>query len=135
MYINLSCVVVSTNIYFTKHILSLALLPLSLSLSAMQRLSLDSSASKLHSYGGRKDDIDDLKRIESLSASPSSSTSVADYDDHDLKDFKPRRLSSLQSPFATTYQKQEKLVHFIPILTLICFIILYLSSHAPSQSG
>ncbi|KFK36452.1 hypothetical protein AALP_AA4G126200 [Arabis alpina] len=97
----------------------------------MQRLSLDSSASKLHSYGGRKDDIDDLKRIESVSVSPSSSSSVADYDDHD---FKPRRLSSLQSPFATTHQKQEKLVHFIPILTLICFIILYLSSHAPSQS-
>lgn len=103
----------------------------------MQRLSLDSSASKLHSYGGRKDetyDIDDLKRKESVSVSPSSSSSAADYDDHELKDFKPRRLS-LQSPFPTTHQKQEKLVHFIPVLTLICFIILYLSSHAPSQSG
>ncbi|CAE6030947.1 unnamed protein product [Arabidopsis arenosa] len=97
----------------------------------MQRLSLDSSASKLHSYGGRKDDIDDLKLV---SSSPSSSSSAADYDDHELKDFKPRRLSSLQSPFATTNQKQEKLVHFIPILTLICFIILYLTSYAPSQS-
>ncbi|ESQ52158.1 hypothetical protein EUTSA_v10017330mg [Eutrema salsugineum] len=102
----------------------------------MQRLSLDSSASKLYSYGGRKDDtydIDDLKRKESASSPPSSSSSPADYDDHELKDFKPRRLS-LQSPFAATHQKQEKLVHFIPVLTLICFIILYLSSHAPSQS-
>ncbi|KAG2309094.1 hypothetical protein Bca4012_081989 [Brassica carinata] len=95
----------------------------------MQRLSIDSSASKLHSY-----DIDDLKRKESLSSPPpphpSSSSSPADYDDHDLKDVKLRRLSSLQSP----YQKRENLVHFIPVLTLICFIILYLSSHAPSQS-
>ncbi|KAL1211110.1 hypothetical protein V5N11_008569 [Cardamine amara subsp. amara] len=101
----------------------------------MQRLSLDSSsASKLYSYGGgRKDDTYDIDDLKPVSSSPSSSPSVADYDDHELKDFKPRRLS-LQSPFATTHQKQEKLVHFIPILTLICFIILYLSSHAPSQS-
>uniref|UniRef100_A0A1J3GLM9 Uncharacterized protein n=1 Tax=Noccaea caerulescens TaxID=107243 RepID=A0A1J3GLM9_NOCCA len=103
----------------------------------MQRLSIDSSAaSKLHSYGARKDDtydIDDLKRKELASSPPSSSSSAADYDDHELKDFKPRRLS-LQSPFATTHQKQEKLVHFIPVLTLICFVILYLSSHTPSQS-
>ncbi|XP_022556123.2 LOW QUALITY PROTEIN: uncharacterized protein LOC111205059 [Brassica napus] len=99
----------------------------------MQRLSIDSSASKLHSYGGRKDDTydhDDLKHKESLSSPPFSSSSAADYDDDELKDFKPRRLS-LQS---STHQNGEKLVHFIPVLTLICFIILYLSSHAPSQS-
>lgn len=94
----------------------------------MQRLSIDSSsASKLHSY-------DDSKRNESLSSSPppsSSASSPADYDDHDdLKDVKLRRLSSLQSP----YQKRENLVHVIPVLTLICFVILYLSSHDPSQS-
>ncbi|CAL9235638.1 unnamed protein product [Arabidopsis halleri] len=100
----------------------------------MQRLSLDSSASKLHSYGGRKDDTYDIDDLKPVSSSPSSSSFAADYDDHELKDFKPRRLSSLQSPFATTNQKQEKLVHFIPILTLICFIILYLTSYAPSQS-
>ncbi|KAL0721037.1 hypothetical protein Bca4012_035636 [Brassica carinata] len=100
----------------------------------MQRLSIDSSVSKLHSYGGRKDDtydLDELKRKESLSSPPSSSSSsAADYDDHELKDLKPRRLS-LQS---STHQNGEKLVHFIPVLTLICFIILYLSSHVPSQS-
>ncbi|XP_010509613.1 PREDICTED: uncharacterized protein LOC104786007 [Camelina sativa] len=106
----------------------------------MQRLSLESSASKLHhhSYGGRKDDaydIDDLKPVSSSTPS-SSSSAAADYDDHELKkELKPRRLSSLQSPFAvTTNQKREKLVHFIPILTLLCFIILYLTSHPPSQS-
>ncbi|KAH0925326.1 hypothetical protein HID58_017582 [Brassica napus] len=41
----------------------------------MQRLSIDSSASKLHSYGGRKDDTydhDDLKHKESLSSPPLS---------------------------------------------------------------
>ncbi|CAN6996010.1 hypothetical protein BRARA_E00897 [Brassica rapa] len=100
----------------------------------MQRLSIDSSASKLHRTEGRKDDTydhDDLKHKESLSSPPlSSSSSAADYDDDELKDFKPRRLS-LQS---STHQNGEKLVHFIPVLTLICFIILYLSSHAPSQS-
>jgi hypothetical protein len=100
----------------------------------MQRISLDSSASKLHSYGGRKDDTYDIDDLKPASSSPSSSSSAVDYDDHELKDFKPRRLSSLQSPFVTTNQKQEKLVHFIPILTLICFIILYLTSYAPSQS-
>ncbi|KAJ4903645.1 Uncharacterized protein Rs2_17596 [Raphanus sativus] len=99
----------------------------------MQRLSIDSSsASKLHSYGGRKDDTynidDDSKRKESLS-SPHPSSSLSP-DDHDLKDVKLRRLSSLQSP----YQKRENLVHVIPVLTLICFVILYLSSHDPSQS-
>ncbi|CAN8316422.1 unnamed protein product [Cochlearia groenlandica] len=105
----------------------------------MQRLSLDSSASKLHSYG-ESYDLNDLNRKESSHSPPSSSSSsaAADYDDHDLKDSKkPRRLSLLQSPFATTTttrQKQEKLVHFIPVLTLVCFIILYLSSHSPSQS-
>ncbi|XP_056845954.1 uncharacterized protein LOC108806901 isoform X2 [Raphanus sativus] len=105
----------------------------------MQRLSIDSSVSKLHhSYGGRKDDtydLDDLKRKESSSLSSPPplppSSSVADYDDHDLKDFKPRRLSLQQS---STHQNGEKFVHFIPVLTLICFIILYLSSHSPSQS-
>ncbi|CAH8264818.1 unnamed protein product [Arabidopsis lyrata] len=100
----------------------------------MQRLSLDSSASKLYSYGGRKDDTYDIDDLKPASSSPSSSSSAADYDDHELKDYKPRRFSSLQSPFATTNKKQEKLVHFIPILTLICFIILYLTSHVPSQS-
>lgn len=92
----------------------------------MQRLSIDASASKLQSY-----DINDSKRKESLSSPPppsSSSSSAADYDDHDLKDVKLRRLSS-------PHQKRENLVHFIPVLTLICFVILYLSSHAPSQSG
>ncbi|RID67035.1 hypothetical protein BRARA_D02141 [Brassica rapa] len=91
----------------------------------MQRLSIDASASKLQSY-----DINDSKRKESLSSPPppsSSSSSAADYDDHDLKDVKLRRLSS-------PHQKRENLVHFIPVLTLICFVILYLSSHAPSQS-
>ncbi|WZZ55271.1 hypothetical protein YC2023_055378 [Brassica napus] len=93
----------------------------------MQRLSIDASASKLQSY-----DINDSNRKESLSSPPpSSSSSAPDYDDHDLKDVKLRRLSSLQSP----HQKRENLVHFIPVLTLICFVILYLSSHAPSQSG
>lgn len=127
-----------TNIYLLRTIPSITFLslpPSFLSLSAMQRLSLDSSASKLHSYGGRKDDTYDIDDLKPASSSPSSSSSAADYDDHELKDYKPRRLSSLQSPFATTNKKQEKLVHFIPILTLICFIILYLTSHVPSQSG
>ncbi|XP_027362123.1 uncharacterized protein LOC113869829 [Abrus precatorius] len=40
---------------------------------------------------------------------------------------KPHRLSSPPSP-------PHKFIHLIPLLTLLCFFILYLSSHTPSPS-
>lgn len=92
----------------------------------MQRQSLGSPVSKLHSHGGGSSkDADtpitdiDSKRIED--------------DDEELKTTKLHRQSlsfTLSPP-----PKPEKFVHVIPILTLLCFLILYLCSHSPSQSG
>ena len=99
---------------------------LSLSLvSSMQRQSLGSPVSKLHGHGGGAQDStlisDDLNHKDDH------------YDDEDHKATKPHRMSlslSLSPP-----PKPEKFVHVIPILTLLCFFILYLFSHSPSQSG
>ncbi|XP_021768248.1 uncharacterized protein LOC110732596 [Chenopodium quinoa] len=58
---------------------------------------------------------DDLKRCESIPSSLSG-------DDDEIKPEKPLRRHS----------QPEKFVHLIPILILLCFFILYLSSHDPS---
>uniref|UniRef100_A0A2P2L4T5 Uncharacterized protein n=1 Tax=Rhizophora mucronata TaxID=61149 RepID=A0A2P2L4T5_RHIMU len=81
----------------------------------MQRQSLGSPVSKLHNQvGGSKDDA------------------VAAEDD---KAAKTRRLSqTLSSSPSSSPPKPEKLVHLIPLLTFFCFFVLYLVSHAPSQS-
>ncbi|GMJ12518.1 hypothetical protein like AT2G35470 [Hibiscus trionum] len=79
----------------------------------MHRQSLGSPASKLRIHGGEESSVSDDQIID---------------DDHG-KDIKPRRLSSLTSP-----PKPEKLIHLIPVLTLLCILILYLNSHNPSQS-
>ncbi|GMY29697.1 hypothetical protein FCV25MIE_24939 [Fagus crenata] len=90
----------------------------------MQRQSLGSPVSKLHGHGGGAQDntliSDDLNHKDDH------------YDDEDHKATKPHRMSlslSLSPP-----PKPEKFVHVIPILTLLCFFILYLFSHSPSQS-
>ena len=108
------------------HLTKQPVISLSLSLSSMQRQSLGSPVSKLHSHGGGSSkDADtpitdiDSKRIED--------------DDEELKTTKLHRQSlsfTLSPP-----PKPEKFVHVIPILTLLCFLILYLCSHSPSQSG
>ncbi|XP_050230890.1 uncharacterized protein LOC126679913 [Mercurialis annua] len=48
----------------------------------------------------------------------------------------PRRfsVSSSSTSSPSSPPKPEKLVHFIPLLTLLCFFLLYLVSHTPSQS-
>ncbi|KAG2676681.1 hypothetical protein I3760_12G064600 [Carya illinoinensis] len=87
----------------------------------MHRQSLGSPATKLHGHGGAKDDtliVEDPKR------------GGGGDDDYEYKALKPRRLS-LSSP---TPLRPEKFVHVIPLLTLLCFLILYLCSHSPSQS-
>ncbi|XP_039060414.1 uncharacterized protein LOC120204383 isoform X1 [Hibiscus syriacus] len=89
----------------------------------MQRLSLGSPTSKLHIHGG--EDItraDDHKRRVII-------------DGEDRKDSQPLRLSfSPSSPSLPSPPKSENLIHLIPVLTLLCFLILYLNSHSPSQS-
>lgn len=96
----------------------------------MQRQSLGSPVSKNHSHGAPKDSephsLDDPKRKDSAS----SSSLLTDFDDHRLKSTRPRRLSSSLPQLSTP----QKLIHLIPVLTLLCFLILYLSSHNPSQS-
>ncbi|KDP28929.1 hypothetical protein JCGZ_19359 [Jatropha curcas] len=94
----------------------------------MQRQSLGSPVTKLHSHGGAA--TDDSLMPDSLS--------FPDYDDDDdehRKAAKPRRFSmSSSSLSSSSTSKPEKLVHFIPVLTFLCFLILYLVSHSPSQS-
>nr|KJB21132.1 hypothetical protein B456_003G184400 [Gossypium raimondii] len=88
----------------------------------MQRQSLGSPTSKLHSHGGEE-----------------ITGAIVDDDDR-RKDSKSRRLtfsasSSSSSPLLLpSSPKSEKLIHLIPVLTLLCFLILYLNSHSPSQS-
>ncbi|GAB4857862.1 hypothetical protein Ancab_015768 [Ancistrocladus abbreviatus] len=93
----------------------------------MQRQSLGSPGSKLNIHGGTKSDVvlkgDDQKRRESFSPSASSSEIIADEDE-----------MKLEKPLRSHHPRPEKFIHIIPILTLLCFLILYLCSHEPSQS-
>ncbi|KAJ7953416.1 Ribosome maturation factor [Quillaja saponaria] len=93
----------------------------------MHRQSLGSPSSKLHSHGGGKEEIvivEEPKRRDSVS----SSLHIGSYDeDHNNKTPKSHRLSSPPS-------KPASFIHLIPILILLCFLILYLCSHSPSQS-
>ncbi|KAJ4728602.1 Ribosome maturation factor [Melia azedarach] len=94
----------------------------------MQRQSLGSPVSKPHLHGGLP------KEDSRLTEQQPSSSSVTDYDDDDNKTAKPRRLSLSPPPSLSTHSRPEKLIHLIPLLTLFCFLVLYLSSHSPSQS-
>ncbi|XP_044502099.1 uncharacterized protein LOC123223095 [Mangifera indica] len=95
----------------------------------MHRQSLGSPVSKLHIHGGELSKED--SRLTELVSSSSSSLS----DDDQSKTTKPRRFSISPPPASLSSQfKSENLVHVIPLLTLFCFLVLYLSSHSPSQS-
>ncbi|KAK4803367.1 hypothetical protein SAY86_001570 [Trapa natans] len=104
----------------------------------MQRQSLlGSPVSKLHSHGGaavamaREDapTSEDPKRRDSFSASsPLSNYEIGE----DHKTAKLRRLSSSSSSSRSS-SRPEKFVHIIPVITLMCFLILYLCSHSPTQ--
>ncbi|XP_050378913.1 uncharacterized protein LOC126796191 [Argentina anserina] len=93
----------------------------------MQRQSLGSPLSKLHQAHGGGDTLihlDDKRSKDILAFSASSS--ATDFDDD--KAIKPHRLSS-PPPVAP-----DKVIHVIPILTVLCFLILFLFSHTPSPS-
>ncbi|GMN30486.1 hypothetical protein TIFTF001_002813 [Ficus carica] len=105
----------------------------------MQRQSLGSPVSKLHGHGGPKEESliveDDPKRKDILFASSSSaaaaaSSSSASYEED--RATKPRRLSS--SSLSPPPRRPDRFIHLIPFLTLLCFLILFLFSHTPSQS-
>jgi hypothetical protein len=93
----------------------------------MQRQSLGSPVSKLHGHGGAAKD--DTLIVEE----PKHRDREDNYcdDDAEHKATKPHRPSLSLSP----PQRPEKFVHVIPVLTFLCFLILYLCSHTPSQSG
>ncbi|XP_022930990.1 uncharacterized protein LOC111437318 [Cucurbita moschata] len=97
----------------------------------MQRQSLGSPVSKLHGHGaGAKSDAvpaDDQKRNKHSPSSPL----ILNYDGQDDE----KASKSFRFSFPTpSPQRQEKFVHAIPILTIFCFLILYIFSHSPSQS-
>ncbi|KAI5656330.1 hypothetical protein M9H77_25123 [Catharanthus roseus] len=96
----------------------------------MQRQSLGSPSSKLHTNGVIliKDDahISSSSTIELLSPKP-----FPNRENDDDRDEDKLQKKKLQKP---TPPPPEKFIHLIPILTLFCILILYLSSHNPSQS-
>lgn len=102
----------------------------------MHRQSLGSPASKLHSHGVLfagagviKEDINNNFISEDFQNNrkdklASSSSGVADDEEH--KSQKPYQQKTILVSSST------RLVHLIPLLTFICFLVLYLSSHDPS---
>ncbi|XVE57394.1 hypothetical protein DITRI_Ditri04bG0087600 [Diplodiscus trichospermus] len=93
----------------------------------MQRQSFGSPSSKLLIHGGEESSVSEDQKCR-----------VIIDDEDDRKDSKPRRLSfspsSLPTSSLTSHPRPEKLIHLIPVLTLLCFLVLYLTSHIPSQS-
>ncbi|PPS09821.1 hypothetical protein GOBAR_AA10820 [Gossypium barbadense] len=88
----------------------------------MQRQSLGSPSSKLRIHGGEESSVSEDQKRQVI------------IDDDDSKDIRPRRLSFSLTSSLTSPPKPEKFIHLIPLLTLLCFLILYLNSHSPSQS-
>ena len=104
----------------------------------MQRQSLGSPVTKLHTNGGA-DTLSSSDNKLLFKDLPSSSL-TPDADDLDHKSIKPRRFSSsstssLSSILSSPAPAPEKLIHLIPFLTLFCFLVLFLVSHNPSQAG
>ncbi|KAL8112698.1 uncharacterized protein LOC141666255 [Apium graveolens] len=87
----------------------------------MHRQSLGSPNSKLHSNGDN-DNIELLTTDDFKIKQQLASQLVAGDDEQFRKSQKP-------------HKSTEKLVHIIPMLIIFCFLILYLTSHDPSQKG
>ncbi|KAI3822315.1 hypothetical protein L1987_09904 [Smallanthus sonchifolius] len=103
----------------------------------MHRQSLGSPAYKLHSHGVLfagdgviKNDIDSNLISEDLQSHRKdklASCSASGADDEQRKSPKPYLQRHILISSST------RLVHLIPLLTFLCFLILYLSSHDPSR--
>uniref|UniRef100_A0A7N0U4V5 Uncharacterized protein n=1 Tax=Kalanchoe fedtschenkoi TaxID=63787 RepID=A0A7N0U4V5_KALFE len=113
----------------------------------MQRQSLGSPGSKHHSHhaadggaasNGEKaaffaDASEDSKRL-SAAASALAFNGGGDTDEEEkVKQLKPQRSSPTASRKNKKNKPSEKLIHGIPVLTFVCFLILYLSSHDPTK--
>ncbi|KAK1375000.1 hypothetical protein POM88_031193 [Heracleum sosnowskyi] len=91
----------------------------------MHRQSLGSPNSKLHSNGvliAANDSIE-LLTTDDFNLKQQLASQLVTGDDEQLR--------KSQKP----HKSPEKLIHIIPILIVFCFLILYLTSHDPSQKG
>nr|XP_043612941.1 uncharacterized protein LOC122584923 [Erigeron canadensis] len=89
----------------------------------MHRQSLGSPASKLHIHNAIFTGTVAISDDISPSSSSSSSASVTE------------ERKSLHKPLSySSSSSTNKLIHLIPLLTFLCFLILYLSSHDPSRT-
>lgn len=93
----------------------------------MHRQSLGSpAAAKLHGNANGAF----IKEISSSSSlSPELQKKKPSNNDDEKQNKKPHKTTP------SGQQHPEKFIHLIPILTLLCFFILYLNSHDPSQNG
>uniref|UniRef100_A0A7N1A965 Uncharacterized protein n=1 Tax=Kalanchoe fedtschenkoi TaxID=63787 RepID=A0A7N1A965_KALFE len=106
----------------------------------MHRQSLGSPGSEHHHAlgGGAAGNGEKAAAIEASEESKrlSAATSALAFNDDKEKIKLPK--SQRPSPTASKTNKKnktsEKLIHGIPVLTLVCFFILYLSSHDPTRS-
>lgn len=89
----------------------------------MHRQSLGSPNSKLHTHNGSENSSKKQEEltIQDKNRKEQASPPVAVADDE-------RKSQKAQ-------KSPEKLIHFIPMLIVLCFLILYLSSHDPSKTG
>ncbi|XP_057483947.1 uncharacterized protein LOC130770472 [Actinidia eriantha] len=88
----------------------------------MQRQSLGSLGTKLHIHGVLGAKEENLTGEDQKRKNQASSLAAADEDNNESQ--KPHK-----SP-----PKPEKFNHLIPILTVLCVLLFYLSSHDPSQA-
>ncbi|XP_015083611.1 uncharacterized protein LOC107026975 [Solanum pennellii] len=103
----------------------------------MHRQSLGSSGSKLHLahgvvlVGGSRDESAVVTAAESQKimtkdqASPSSLSNNYDEGEEQVR----KSIKALNKSLS----RAEKYIHLIPVLTFLCFFILYLFSHSPSD--
>ncbi|KAL3497884.1 hypothetical protein ACH5RR_040616 [Cinchona calisaya] len=88
----------------------------------MHRQSLGSPAAKLHANG-----VIILQETSSSSSEQKKLITKSNDDKDDDEKQKSKKTAPSSSP-----HHPEKLIHLIPILTLLCIFILYLNSHDPS---
>ncbi|GER50586.1 disease resistance protein [Striga asiatica] len=95
----------------------------------MQRQSLGSPSSKLAK--DEKPSFEAQKQFPSQSSSLSSIDSQ--YEDRD-DDEPAKKRKATAAIRAASVDNPQSYIHLIPMLTLVCFLILYLASHDPSQN-
>ncbi|KAK6947384.1 hypothetical protein RJ641_000857 [Dillenia turbinata] len=86
----------------------------------MQRQSLGSPVSKLHSNGGliKEEKFSGSEEDCKKNVSANNKTSAVDEEEDKLH---------------RSHHRADKFIHLIPLLTFLCFFLLYLCSHNPSQ--